>query len=83
LGAGPVNGVVLPLADQPVQGFCGIAAESGDTFDVISDNGYGTKANSADFVLRIHRLVVDFRTGTIDVVGGINLTDPTERCRLP
>jgi hypothetical protein len=76
LGAGPVNGIVLPLADQPVQGFSGVAAGPGDTFDVISDNGYGSKANSADFVLRIHRLAVDFRTGAIDVVGGINLTDP-------
>ena len=46
------------------------------TFDVLSDNGYGTQANSADFLLRIHRLAPAFGRHTVDVVGGINLTDP-------
>ena len=49
----------------------------------LSDNGYGNKANSADFVLRIHRIAPDFRTGTVDVLGGINLTDPTGHVPFP
>jgi hypothetical protein len=76
IGTAPVNGITPPFADQPVQGFSGVLRNSDGTFDALSDNGYGSKANSADFVLRIHRIAPDFATGTVDVVGGINLSDP-------
>lgn len=77
LGGTPSNGITPPFDDQPVQGFSGIVKNGDGTFDVISDNGYGSKANSADFVLRIHRIAPDFGRKTVDVVGGINLTDPS------
>ena len=83
LGTAPVNGVTPPFADQPVQGFSGIVRNPDGTFDVLSDNGYGNKANSADFVLRIQRLAPDFATGAVDVVGGLNLTDPNGRIPFP
>ncbi|MGW4798680.1 esterase-like activity of phytase family protein [Nonomuraea sp. NPDC004297] len=76
LGTTPVNGVTPPFAGQPVQGFSGIARRHDGTFDVLSDNGYGNKANSADFLLRVHRVKPDFRSKTVDVLGGFNLTDP-------
>ncbi|GAA1505219.1 esterase-like activity of phytase family protein [Dactylosporangium maewongense] len=76
LGGTPSNGITPPFADQPVQGFSGIAQLGDGTFEVLSDNGYGNKANSADFVLRIHRVAPDYGNHTVDVVGGINLTDP-------
>jgi hypothetical protein len=76
LGTTPINGITPPFADQPVQGFSGVLRNSDGTFDVLSDNGYGAKNNSADFILRIQRLAPDFDKGTVDVVGGINLTDP-------
>jgi hypothetical protein len=76
LGTAPINGVTPPFADQPVQGFSGQLRNSDGTYDVLSDNGYGNKANSADFILRIQRVAPDWRSGTVDVVGGINLTDP-------
>ncbi|WP_432832185.1 esterase-like activity of phytase family protein [Dactylosporangium sp. CA-092794] len=76
LGGTPSNGITPPFDDQPVQGFSGIVKNGDGSFDVISDNGYGSKANSADFVLRIHRLFPDYDKQTVDVVGGINLTDP-------
>ncbi|HEX8864825.1 MAG TPA: esterase-like activity of phytase family protein, partial [Lentzea sp.] len=76
LGTAPINGVTPPFADQPIQGFSGLVRNSDGTFDVISDNGYGTKANSADWLLRINRIAPDFKTGKVDVVGGITLTDP-------
>ncbi|MBB5868855.1 hypothetical protein F4553_002234 [Allocatelliglobosispora scoriae] len=76
LGTAAINGIVPPFADQPVQGFSGIARNSDGSFDVISDNGYGNKANSGDFVLRVQRVIPDYATGTVDVVGGVNLTDP-------
>ena len=45
------------------------------------DNGYGTKANSADFLLRLYRIRPDFTTasggsGTVDVRGFAQLGDP-------
>ncbi|WP_422769027.1 esterase-like activity of phytase family protein [Plantactinospora sp. WMMC1484] len=83
LGGTPSNGVVPPFADQPVQGFSGVLRNSDGTFDVLSDNGYGNKANSADFLLRIQRIGPDFRSGTVDVLGGITLTDPDGRVPFP
>ncbi|UWP82257.1 esterase-like activity of phytase family protein [Dactylosporangium fulvum] len=76
LGGTPSNGITPPFDDQPVQGFSGIVRNGDGTFEVLSDNGYGNKANSADFVLRIHRVGPDYGTKTVDVLGGINLTDP-------
>ncbi|MEU5722651.1 esterase-like activity of phytase family protein [Micromonospora sp. NPDC047738] len=83
LGTAPINGVTPPFADQPVQGFSGILRNADGTFDALSDNGYGNKANSGDFVLRIHRIVPDISTGKVDVVGGINLTDPNALVPFP
>jgi hypothetical protein len=83
LGTTPINGVPVPFADQPVQGFSGVLRNSDGTFDVLSDNGYGTKANSADFNLRIHRIAPDFKTGAVDVLGGITLTDPNGHIKTP
>jgi hypothetical protein len=76
LGGAPSNGITPPFDDQPIQGFSGIVKNGDGTFDVISDNGYGSKANSGDFVLRIHHLAPDYAKKTVDVLGGINLTDP-------
>jgi len=77
LGGTPSNGITPPFDDQPIQGFSGIVKNGDGTFEVLSDNGYGNKANSADFVLRIHRVAPDYGSRTVDVLGGINLTDPT------
>ncbi|GIF17468.1 glycerophosphoryl diester phosphodiesterase [Paractinoplanes tereljensis] len=74
---GNTNGYAVPFADQPIQGFSGIVKNRDGSFDVLSDNGYGNQANSGDFLLRIQRLTPAFATNTVDVVGGINLTDPS------
>ena len=41
---GDTHGFAAPFADQPVQGFSGIVDNHDGTFDVLSDNGYGTQA---------------------------------------
>jgi hypothetical protein len=76
LGTAPINGIVPPFVDQPIQGFSGVLRNTDGTFDVLSDNGFGNKANSADFLLRVQRVAPGFAGGAVDVVGGINLTDP-------
>jgi hypothetical protein len=83
LSTAPVNGVAAPWDDQPVQGFSGVLRNGDGTYDVLSDNGYGTKANSADFLLRIQHLGPVVRTGKVDVLGGINLTDPDRKVSFP
>jgi hypothetical protein len=83
LGTAPINGVTPPFADQPVQGFSGVLRNPDGTFDALSDNGYGAQTNSADFVLRIHRIAPSFGPGTVDVVGGISLTDPNGHVPFP
>ncbi len=83
IGAGPFNGIAAPFAHQPVQGFSGVVNRRDGTFDVLSDNGYGTKANSADFVLRVHHIKPDTRTGKVAVLGGFNLSDPDHHVPFP
>jgi len=83
LGTTPVNGIAAPWDDQPVQGFSGVLPNGDGTYDVLSDNGFGTKANSADFLLRIQRIGPVPRTGQVDVLGGINLTDPAKKVPFP
>lgn len=48
---------------QPVQGFSGVLRGPGhDTFRFLTDNGFGARANSADALLRMYTVKVDFRT---------------------
>jgi hypothetical protein len=67
------NGVVTPFIDrQPVQGFSAVVpgAEKG-TYLVMSDNGFGAKANSPDALLRVYAVKPDFDTGTVSPVNRI------------
>ena len=78
------NGVTPPFADQPVVGFSAIVEAARGEFWAMPDNGYGTKDNSADFLLRIYRIRPRFRTarggeGTIDVRDFVSLRDPDRR----
>ena len=51
------------VGKQPVQGFSAVLAAPGrDTFRVMTDNGFGGQANSADALLRLYTVKVDFRT---------------------
>lgn len=71
-----------PFPSQPVQGFSGTQfGPSCGVYWATSDNGYGTRANSPDFLLRIHRLRPAFQTarggaGALRGEGSITLSDP-------
>ena len=54
----------------------------------MSDNGFGAKDNSADYVLRVYRIAPDFQTkhggtGTIQVESFITLSDPHRHVNFP
>ena len=76
------NGVDAPFPAQPVQGFSGLLRD-GQEWLVLSDNGYGTKANSADYLLRVNRLAIDPAGGAVTVVGGFGLSDPDRLLPFP
>lgn len=66
---------------QPVQGFSAIIDEGDGHFLVLVDNGYGTRANSADFVLALYRIRPEFKTaaggrGLIHIESRIPFRDP-------
>ncbi len=65
-----------PFPGQPVQGFSGIHALRDGSYLAMSDNGFGSKANSQDFRLRVHRITPDTDNETVDVLGGFYLSDP-------
>ncbi|WP_424974038.1 esterase-like activity of phytase family protein [Dinoroseobacter sp. S124A] len=77
----PRNGLARPFFGQPVQGFSGYAqtrAEDGSLYALI-DNGYGSKANSADILLSFTRIAPDFESGEIALLERVWLRDPEGR----
>jgi hypothetical protein len=77
----PDNGVVPPFPGQPIPGFSAVLDDGHGEFWGMPDNGYGAKGNSGDFLLRLYRIAPDFTTarggtGTVDVLGFIQLRDP-------
>jgi hypothetical protein len=73
---GDLNGVVAPFPGQPIPGFSAVLNAGRGEFLAMPDNGYGSKGNSADFLLRLYRIRPDFRRGDVDVLGHIGLSDP-------
>ena len=81
LGSNLINGQKVPFKKQPVQGFSAVLDNKDGTFLVMSDNGFGSLENSADFHLRVYIIRPDFKTSTgggskIQVEGFIELHDP-------
>ncbi len=78
-----VTDVKLPLDGQPIQGFSGIKAMADGTFWTLSDNGFGSKANSSDAMLFLHQVKFDWATNKVDVVKNIFLSDPNKIAPFP
>ena len=78
-----------PGARQPVGGFSAlIDARGKDTFWAMPDNGFGSKANSQSFLLRVYRVRADFETarggsGEVEILDWITLRDPDGRVPFP
>jgi glycerophosphoryl diester phosphodiesterase len=73
---GSTNGVSVPFAGQPVQGFSAILPAGGGDELAMPDNGYGALENSADFNLRVYRIRPSFLTGRVTVKSFVELRDP-------
>lgn len=79
LGAAPTtDGSALPFAGQPVQGFSGIRHIGDGRYYVLTDNGFGSKANSPDAMLFFHVLSPDFTSGDVTIKTTTFLRDPNK-----
>ena len=74
-----------PGARQPVGGFSALLDAPGrDRFYAMPDNGFGSKANSRSFLLRLYEVEADWRTarggdGEVEIRSWITLSDPAHR----
>jgi hypothetical protein len=73
------TGVSVPFNGQPVQGHSGIKRMSDGSYWVLTDNGFGSKANSPDSMLYLNRYTIDWRAGTLDRKETIYLHDPDKK----
>jgi len=78
-----LNGRTIPFKSQPVQGFSAILPAANGNWLVMSDNGYGAKANSADFLLRFDEMKIDWEKKTVQVVDFTTLSDPDTKVPFP
>lgn len=76
---GRPTGVKLPFNGQPVQGHSGVKKMSDGSFWVLTDNGFGSKANSPDSMLYLNRYRFDWTKGTAEHVQTIFLHDPDKK----
>jgi len=73
----------LPFAGQAVQGFSGIKAMPDGTFWTLTDNGFGSKANSSDAMLFLHQLKFDWDNGKVEILKNLFLSDPDKKAPFP
>ena len=73
------TGLSLPLKGQAVQGLSGIKNLKDGTFLTITDNGFGSKANSPDSMLMFHVVKPDWKSGAVERVSTTFLSDPDRK----
>ncbi|OWW03623.1 glycerophosphodiester phosphodiesterase [Rhizobium sp. R72] len=78
-----VTDLKLPFDGQAVQGFSGIKTMPDGTFWTLSDNGFGSKANSSDAMLFLHQVKFDWQTGKLEVIKNLFLSDPDKKAPFP
>ena len=73
------TGLSLPLKGQPVQGLSGIKNLKDGSYLAVTDNGFGSKANSPDAMLTFHVLKPDWKSGAVERVSTTFLHDPDRK----
>ncbi len=76
---GRPTGVSVPFKGQPRQGHSGVKVMPDGTFWILTDNGFGSKANSPDSALYLNRYKIDWATGAFEPVETVFLTDPDKK----
>lgn len=69
---------------QPVQGFSGVQFADQNSYWFLSDNGFGTKLNSQDYLLRLYQIDPSFKgaeagNGNVKVENFIQFADPDNK----
>ncbi|MDB5586259.1 MAG: hypothetical protein JWP26_1229 [Devosia sp.] len=77
------TGIGMPFKGQALQGFSGIRSLGDGRFVVLTDNGFGAKANSADSLLMFNTLKVDWAGHTVARESGVFLSDPNRVVPFP
>lgn len=77
--AGRPTGVSLPFKGQPVQGHSGIKRMADGSYWLLTDNGFGSKANSPDAMLFLNRYAVNFKAGQLKRLQTVFLHDPDKK----
>lgn len=73
------SGGTLPIKGQSVQGFSGIVSLGNSEFLVLTDNGFGSKLNSQDALLMVHRAKADWAKGEVTRLATTFLHDPDRK----
>ena len=85
----PFPGVVntdpapAPGSVQPVGGFSALLDAGNGDFYAMPDNGFGSKANSRSFILRLYKVRPDWRAHSVTVLSAITLRDPDLKVPFP
>jgi hypothetical protein len=77
-----------PGSTQPVGGFSALLDAGHGRFWAMPDNGFGNKANSRSFLLRVYKVRPNWETrrggpGTVTILDDITLHDPDEKVPFP
>jgi hypothetical protein len=79
LSNGRPTGLKTPFQGQPIQGHSGIKKMADGTFWVLTDNGFGSKANSPDSMLFLSRYRMNWEQGGIERIETIFLHDADKK----
>jgi hypothetical protein len=76
---GRPTGVKVPFQGQPVQGHSGIKRMADGSFWVLTDNGFGSKANSPDSALYLNHYRFNWDIGSAERLKTVFLHDPDHK----
>ncbi len=79
----PATGLARPFPAMALQGFSGIRSLGDDRFLMLTDNGFGSKANSADALLMFSVLRADWEAGRLVPERTVFLSDPDRVVPFP